>query len=100
MYSSHLPASEHGEVIQRRSTVFLDGHRHAKHHPTSRLLRWDAERLVWQDAGELRHVGNIRLGVVLIRRRSATDDRADGVEAVLMIIGTRDQVEGGTPTIL
>ena len=29
--AAELPTSEHGEVIQRVSTVFLDGHGHAEH---------------------------------------------------------------------
>ena len=50
--------------------------------------------------GETGHVGDVRLGVVLTRRGPATDDGTDGVETVLMIIGTREQIEGCPPTIL
>ena len=64
----------------------MDGHRGAEGNPACGLLGWDAERFVGEDAGQLRDVVDIRLGVVLRLRRPATDDGADGVEAVLMII--------------
>ena len=63
--ATHFPASEHGEVVQRRGAVFLDGHRGAEGYPASGLFGGDAERFIGQDAGQLRDVLNVRLGVVL-----------------------------------
>ena len=98
--ATHLPASEHGEVVQTTGAIFLDGHRRAESHPPRRLFRGDAERLVWENAGQLRDVVDVRLGVVLRLRRPATDDGADGVEAVLMIVSPREQVERCSPAVL
>ena len=54
--ATHFPASEHGEVVQRRGAVFLDGHRGAEGYPASGLFGGDAERFIGQDAGQLRDV--------------------------------------------
>ena len=98
--AAEFPSSEHGEVVERRCAVLLDGHRSAEGYPPRWLFRGNAERLVWQDTGQLRDVVDVRLGVVLRLRRPATDDGTDGVEAVLMIVSPREQIERCTPTVL
>ena len=98
--SRHPPPSQHGEDVKAVSAVFLYRHRQAEHHPARGFFRWDSQRLVGVDAGQAGDVGDVGLRIVLARRCPARDDGSDGVEPVLVIIGTGEQVEGGAPTIL
>ena len=61
------------------------------------MLQRDAERFVGGDAGETGHVGDVCLCVVLTRRGPATDDRADGVKTVLVIVRPCEQIESCPP---
>ena len=78
----------------------MNGHRCAEGYPASGLLCGDAERFVGLDAGQLRDVVDVRLGVVFRLRRPAADDGTDGVEAMLMVISPREQIERCSPTVL
>ena len=94
------PAAEHGEVVDVTGAVFLDGHGSGYHHPAGGTLHRDADGLVGRNTRQPRHVRDIRLGVVLMRRRPFLDNHPDGVEAVLMIVCTREQLEGCPPAPL
>ena len=86
------PATEHSEIVNVASAVLLDGHRGGNHHPTGGTLHGDADGLIGRNPRQSRHVADIRLSIILMRRRPFLDDHPDGVEAVLMIIGTREQL--------
>ena len=94
---THSPPSQHGEVIEGLRPVFLYRHRHTNRHPALGLIRWDADRLVGRNPCQPTHVLDIRLSEILIRRSPLADNSPDGKEAVLVIIGTREQQEGGSP---
>ena len=86
------PAAEHGEVVNVASAVLLDGHRGGNHHPAGGTLHGDADGLIGRNPRQSRHVADIRLSIILMRRRPFLDDHPDGVEAVLMIVSTREQL--------
>ena len=96
--ATHVPASKHGEVVETTGAIFLDGHRSTKGYPPRRLFGGDAERLVGQDAGQLRDVLNVRLSIVLGCWCPAADDGTDGVQSVLVIVRAGEQVERCTPS--
>ena len=97
---TQLPSSQHGEVIERIYTILLNRHSYAYRHPAAGLVRWDAYRLVGGDASESTDVLDICRRVVLARRCPARDDASDGVEAVLVVVRSGEQIEGCTPAIL
>ena len=86
------PAAEHGEIVKVAGAVLLDGHRGGNHHPAGRALHGDADGLIGLNARQSRHIQDVRLGIILMRRRPFLDDHPDGVEAVLMIVSTREQL--------
>ena len=94
------PAAEHGEIVKVAGAVLLDGHRGGNHHPAGGTLHGDADGLIGRDARQSRHIHDVRLGVVLMRRRPFLDNHSDGVEAVLMIVSTREQLESCSPAPL
>ena len=98
--SRHPPASQHGEVIEAFSPVFLNRHGYAHRHPALGLIGWDADGFIRWNPRQAAHVLDIRLSEILPGRSPFADNHPDRIEAVLMIIGTREQVEGSTPTIL
>ena len=90
--SAQCPATEHREIVNVASAVLLDGHRGTYHHPTGGTLHGDADGLIGRNPRQSRHVADIRLSIILMRWRPFLDDHPDGVEPVLMIIGTREQL--------
>ena len=94
------PAAEEGEVVDGVGAVFLDGHGEAEHDPAGRLVRGDADGLVGVDARQAAHVADVGLSLVLAGWRPFADDLTDGVQAVFVVVGAGEQVEGGAPTIL
>ena len=86
------PATEHGEVVNVASAVLLDGHRGGNHHPTGGTLHRDADGLIGWNTRQSRHIRDVRLSIVLMRRCPFLDNHLDGVEAVLMIVCTREQL--------
>ena len=84
--AAHSPPSQHGEVIEALDAIFLDGHSETDGYPARGGFGWDADGLIGIYAGELRHIGDVGIGVVLVRRRPTADDGADGVQSVLVIV--------------
>ncbi len=98
--SRHPPASQHGEVIEAFSPVFLNRHGYAHRYPTFGLIRRDADRFIGRDLRQSTHVLDIRLSEILLGRRPLADNHPDCIEPVLVIISTRKQIKGCAPTIL
>ncbi len=90
--AAQRPTTEHRKIVKIAGAVLLDGHCGSNHHPTGGTLHRDADGLIGRNARQSRHIQDIRLGVVLMRRRPFLDNHADGVEAVLMIVSTREQL--------
>ena len=92
------PAAEHREVIEGGGAGFLDRHRRGYGHPAGGLIARDTDGVVGGDARQLRDIGDVGLGVVLVRWCPFLDDGADGEQAVRVVIGAGEQPEGCTPT--
>ena len=98
--SRHPPASQHGEVIEAFSPVFLNRHGYAHRHPALGLIGWDADGFIRWNPRQAAHVLDIRLSEILPGRCPPADNHPDCIEPILVIIGTREQIEGCAPTIL
>ena len=99
LFPRHDPASEHSEEVKAFRAALLNAHSSSKHDPTGRLVAGDAQGLIGTDAREPRDILDISLGVILIRRRPATDNSPDGEQPVRMIIRPRQQHERCPPAI-
>ena len=98
--SRHPPASQHGEVIEAFSPVFLYRHRHTNRHPTLGLIRRDADRFIGRNPRQAAHVLDIRLSEILPGRCPLIDNRSDRKQPILVVVGTCEQIEGCPPTKL
>ena len=98
--SRHPPASQHGEVIEAFSPVFLNRHGYAHRHPALGLIGWDADGFIRWNPRQAAHVLDIRLSEILPGRCPLIDNRPDRKQSILMIISSREQIKRGSPTKL
>ena len=97
LLSRQGPTIKQGYPIQSFCATFLDAHRGTQLHPAGWLIRGDAQGLIGTDAREPAYILNVPLGVVLIGRCPSADNRSDGKQPILVVIGTREQIEGRQP---
>ena len=90
VFSTHPPPSQHGEVIEAFSPVFLNRHGYAHRHPALGLIRWDTDRFIGRNPCQPTHVLDIRRSEVLIRWCPLANNLPDRIEPILMIIRTRE----------